>query len=124
MITSYKDLKVWQMSFELVKDVYLVTRKIPKSEMFGLISQMRRSAVSIPSNIAEGWMRQHTKEYIQFIYHALGSCGELHTQVMISENLNYISKIETSHVCEKLDHVGRMLSKLISSLNRQRTPNA
>lgn len=118
MINSYKDLNVWKKSLGLVKEIYLLSKRLPKDEMFGLKSQMRRSAVSIPSNIAEGWMRQHTNEYVQFIYHALGFCGELYTQLTISEGLNYIQHNEIVILYDRLDYVGRMLRKLVGSLRR------
>lgn len=91
MIKSYKDLEVWKISMDLIKKIYLVTKDFPKDEIYGLVNQMRRCAVSIPSNIAEGKMRQHTNEYIQFLYISLGSCAELETQITISSELRYIS---------------------------------
>jgi four helix bundle protein len=95
VIKDYKDLNVWQKGIELTKEIYSLTKNFPRNEQFGLTNQMRRSAVSIPSNIAEGWMRQHTNEYIQFIYYALGSCGELNTQTLIVKELGYIdNKVE------------------------------
>ena len=82
-IRSYKDLKIWKRSIELVKDVYEMTGLFPKEELYGLTSQIRRSAISIPSNIAEGFTRFYNKEYRQFLYIALGSCAELETQIII-----------------------------------------
>jgi four helix bundle protein len=80
-IKDYKDLKVWQLGIEIVDKIYLVTESFPKDEQYGLISQMRRAAVSIPSNIAEGFVRNYTKEYKQFLYVSLGSCAELETHL-------------------------------------------
>jgi len=76
-IKNFEDLRIWQKGIEVVKDVYILTKKFPKEELYGLTSQMRRSAVSIPSNIAEGFRRYHNKEYKQFLYIVLGSCAEL-----------------------------------------------
>ncbi len=116
MIRSYKDLEVWKKGIGLVKQIYIITRKFPKEEIYGLVNQMRRCAVSIPSNIAEGKTRQHTNEYIQFLYIALGSCAELETQIIISKELSYINKEVEEEFLEKVDHIGRMIRNLIKSL--------
>ena len=116
MIRSYRDLDVWMKSMKLVKKIYLMTKEFPKDEIYGLISQMRRSAVSIPSNIAEGKTRQYKNEYIQFLYIALSSCAELETQVIISRELGYITKEVEAEVLEELDHICRMTRNLIKSL--------
>lgn len=118
MIKDYRDLQVWQKGIELVKEIYFITTRFPKSELFGLSNQMRRSAVSIPSNIAEGWMRQHTKEYVQFVYHSLGSCGELNTQVIIANNLGYINDKANKKLSEYINHIIRMLRNLIKGLQK------
>lgn len=118
MITDYKDLQVWQKGIEVVKEIYTITKQFPQNELFGLTSQMRRSAVSIPSNIAEGWMRQHTNEYIQFIYHALGSCGELDTQLIIANSLGYVNDDSLKDLSEKINHIIRMLRNLIKGLRK------
>lgn len=94
MILSYRDLDVWQNSMNLVEVVYSLTADFPVEEKYGLSSQIRRCAVSVPSNIAEGFMRKSTKEYIQFLYISLGSLGELDTQLEISNRLKYISNQE------------------------------
>lgn len=117
MIKDFKDLNVWQESVDVVKLVYILTKRFPKEEMFGLTSQIRRAAISIPSNIAEGWARQHTKEYIQFLHHSLGSCAELETQIIIAHELKYVSGIEKDKIIEKINYISRMLRKLIKSLN-------
>ena len=118
MVKDYKDLQVWQKGIELVKEIYTITKKFPKDELFGLVSQMRRCAVSIPSNIAEGWMRQHTNEYIQFVYHALGSCGELDTQIIIANSLDYIDNKVMENLSEEINHIVRMLRNLIKGLRK------
>jgi len=91
MVFSCRDLDVWQNSMNLVEAVYKTTADFPVEEKYGLSSQIRRCAVSVPSNIAEGFMRKSTKEYIQFLYISLGSLGELDTQLEISNRLKYIS---------------------------------
>jgi four helix bundle protein len=93
-VKDYKDLKVWQKGIEVVDKIYSVTHSFPKDELYGLVNQMRRAAVSIPSNIAEGFVRQHTKEYKQFLYSSLGSCAELDTQLIIANRRNYITQTD------------------------------
>ena len=113
---SYKELIVWQRSTELVVEVYKLTQKFPKEEMFGLISQMRRAAVSIPSNIAEGYARKHTAEYTQFLRIAFGSGAELETQLILSEKLRFANRAEVTKSTTLLNETMRMLNKLISTL--------
>lgn len=115
-IRTYRDLDIWSKEIEIVKDVYKSTEKFPKQETYGLISQMRRAAVSIPSNIAEGFRRNRNKEYKQFLYISLGSCAELETQITIAKELEYIQKNEEATLLEKLDHLCRMISNLIKKL--------
>jgi len=113
---SYKDLIVWQKGIRLVSEIYRVTEKFPKSEMFGLTSQIRRAAVSIPANLAEGYARKHRAEYIQFVKIAFGSGAELETHLLIAQNLKFIKKEEAAEAEVLLDEVMRMLNKLSSSL--------
>jgi len=115
-IKSYKELDVWKKGIEIVDVVYKITGKFPKEERYGLASQMQRAAVSIASNIAEGFARQHTKEYQQFCYIALGSCAELETQLIIAQRRNYVSSEAFSELEDYLDHESRMLMNLIKSL--------
>jgi len=115
-INSYKDLKIWRNSIELVKRIYIITKDFPKDEVYGLVSQMRRCAVSVASNIAEGKTRQHTNEYIQFLYVALGSCAELETQVVIAKELKYISSVIESEIQSTTNQIGRMIRGLIKNL--------
>jgi len=115
-VNSFKDLKIWKVAIELVKKIYVVSSKLPKEEMYGLTSQMRRSAISIPSNVAEGFRRQHNNEFKQFLYISLGSCEELETQMIIAEELVYIDKSQTTKLFEDLDHICRMTSNLIKTL--------
>ncbi|MFH1771322.1 MAG: four helix bundle protein [Candidatus Omnitrophota bacterium] len=119
-IQSYKELNVWQKGIELVEQLYIFTKTFPKDEIYGLTNQMRRASLSIPSNIAEGFMRQHTKEFIQFLFISLGSCGELDTQMVVANKLNYIDDETYILASEKLDHISRMIRALIISLRRRR----
>ncbi len=116
VIKEFKDLKIWQKGIEIVSDIYILTKKFPKEELYGLTSQIRRSAISVPSNIAEGFRRYHNKEYKQFLYIALGSCAELETQITIAKNLKYITEDKEIELIEKLDHLCRMTSNLIKKL--------
>jgi four helix bundle protein len=115
-IKTYRDLDIGKTGIELVKDIYRVTEKFPKQEMYGLVSQMRRAAVSIPSNVAEGFRRHHNREYVQFLYMSLGSCAELETQVTIAEALKYLQKDTETILLERLDHICRMISNLLKKL--------
>ena len=115
-IKNFQDLRIWQKGIEVVKDVYILTKKFPKEELYGLTSQMRRSAVSIPSNIAEGFRRYHNKEYKQFLYIALGSCAELETQIIIANELNYVNETNKTELIEKIKYICRMTVKLIQKL--------
>ena len=115
-INTYRQLDIWKKSIELVKDVYKITSSFPQQELYGLTNQMRRSAVSIPSNVAEGFRRQHNNEFKQFLHIALGSCAELETQVTIARELNYIMEQVESVLLEKSDHICRMTRNLIKKL--------
>ncbi len=109
-------MRIWKIGIEVVKDIYILTKKFPKEELYGLTSQMRRSAISIPSNIAEGFRRYHNKEYRQFLYIALGSCAELETQIIIANELDYINETNKTELIEKIKYICRMTVKLISKL--------
>ena len=115
-IRTYRDLEIWKEGIVLVKHVYKVTETFPKHEMYGLVTQMRRCAVSIPSNVAEGFRRYHNKEYKQFLHISLGSCAELETQITISKELGYINENEESKHLEILDHICRMIVNLKKKL--------
>lgn len=114
---NYKQLKVWEKAIELVVDVYKATAEFPKEEKYGLISQMRRSAVSIPSNIAEGAGRNSDKEFCHFLSNAHGSSFELETQIIVSEKLNLLEKETCDNLCMKLSEVQRMNFTLQQKLN-------
>jgi four helix bundle protein len=109
---SYKDLHVWQKGIELAKLIYSVTARFPAEEKFGLVSQMRRAAVSIPSNIAEGQARHTTGEFVQFISHAEGSVAELNTQLILATELHFCSNDDAQPASELIDHLRRMLNGL------------
>ena len=116
MINSYKDLIVWQKAMKLVLAVYVLTDRFPKEEMFGLISQMRRAAVSLPSNIAEGRLRGYRREYKQFLLNSFGSGGELETQIEIAKHLPKTKLLDYGEVELLLDEVMRMLNSMINKL--------
>ncbi len=113
---THKDLTVWQKSMDLVEKIYKITNNPPKSELFGLISQMQRSAVAIPSNIAEGAKREHKAEYLQFLSIANGSASELETQLMLTGRLYPKFEAETKDALSLLDEILRMFYALMKSL--------
>ena len=115
-IRNFRDLQVWQSGKTLTMDIYKLTSLFPREELYGLVSQMRRAAVSIPVNIAEGFNRFHNKEYRQFLYIALGSCAELETQLEIACSLEYIKINDRDIVLEKINHETGMLRNLIKKL--------
>ncbi len=117
MLNSYKELIVWQKSFELVKKIYKITENFPKSEIYGLTSQVRRASVSIPSNIAEGFVRKHKKEFSQFISIAFGSGAELETQLLLSKELKFITDKDFNEIDGLLQEIMKMLNSLKSKLN-------
>lgn len=110
---SFRELTVWQKSFQLVVLIYKTTNNFPSSELYGLTSQIRRAAVSIPSNIAEGQSRGHILEYIQFLMIAKGSAAELETQLLLAKELNYIKEIDFKQALDILVEVEKMLERLI-----------
>jgi four helix bundle protein len=115
-IRDYKDLHVWQKGMELAKQVYLLTNRFPSEEKFGLISQMRRAAVSVSSNIAEGQARNTTGEFVQFLSHAEGSAAELDTQLRLSIELGHCGVADLSEVFQLLTDIQKMLKRLRQSL--------
>ena len=115
-IINFRELRVWQKAMEIVKDAYSVSKGFPKQETFGLNQQMRRCSISIPSNIAEGFNRFHNKEYLQFLYIALGSGAELETQLEIAFKLNYVNLESKNLLLEKINHESRMLTSLINKI--------
>jgi four helix bundle protein len=117
MIHSHKDLIVWQRSIDLVTAIYQLTDHFPKQEIYGLTSQMRRAAVSIPSNIAEGRYRGSKRDYSQFLRTAFASGAELETQIVICKKLPHLKELNYAAVDQFLDEVMRMLNVMIRKLN-------
>jgi four helix bundle protein len=115
-IHSYKELIVWQRSLELVLEIYSLTDKFPKEEIYGLVSQMRRAAVSIPSNIAEGRLREHRKEFRQFLLNAFASGGELETQIEIARQLPKTRELNYQKAESLPTEVMKMLNSIINKL--------
>ena len=115
-IKSYRDLLVWQKGVDLAVDCYRFTEGFPKSELYSLTGQMRRAAVSVPSNVAEGAARQHTPEFIQHLSIAAGSLAEFETQVEISRRLQFIREESAAQVYQQTDEISRMLGSLLRSL--------
>ena len=114
---SYQDLQAWKAAIDLVKEIYKLTGKFPPSEIYGLTSQIRRAAVSIPSNIAEGQGRSSSKEFRQFLSVSLGSLAELETQLIIAKEINYLGKETLNPLLLSLDHIRKMRRALSNSLS-------
>jgi four helix bundle protein len=115
MAETYRDLKVWRRAMDLVVDVYRCTATFPKTEVYGLTSQMRRSAVSVPSNIAEGKGRFSRKELVQFLFRARGSLLELETQITIGQELGYLELEDGKRLINLIAEVGRMLNGMVNT---------
>jgi len=115
-IRNHKDLEVWKKSIDLVSNIYKITESFPNKELYGLTNQIRRAAVSVPSNIAEGAARNSKKEFIQFLYIALGSLSELETQIIIASRLEYLSNLDT--LLEDLKFVQKLINGLIYYLKK------
>ncbi|MBT8352807.1 MAG: four helix bundle protein [Deltaproteobacteria bacterium] len=116
MLKNYKELKVWQKSYQLCLEIYKITKRFPTEEKYGLTSQIRRAAVSVPSNIAEGYGRKTTPEYIRFLYIAYGSNCEMETQILLSCDLDYIEADKLEILQGSIGEIERMLKALIKSL--------
>jgi four helix bundle protein len=115
---NFRELAIWKKGMEIVRDIYILTQDFPNSEIYGITAQMCRCGVSIPSNIAEGFNRYHSKEFRQFLYVSLGSCAELETQIEISIVLGYLNEKEGRELLEKIDHISRMITSLSKKLYR------
>ncbi len=116
MLRNYKELLVWKKAYQLCLDVYKITKVFPNEEKFGLVSQIRRSAVSVPSNIAEGYSRGSRAEYIRALYIAYGSHCELETQIILSGDLGYVESESLERIQKDIGDIERMLTGLIKSL--------
>lgn len=119
--SSYKDLIAWQKGMELVATIYDATEGFPSHELFGLVSQLRRAAVSVPNNIAEGKAHYSNRDFVRFLRHARGSLAEIETQVLIAQQRVYLPATATAKLTQQLDELGRILSGLINSL-KEREP--
>jgi four helix bundle protein len=117
-VRSYRDLVAWKKAIELVTEIYRLTEGFPKGELFGLMSQIRRAAVSIPSNIAEGHARTSRKEFQYFLSNARGSMAELETQIIISHNLGFINEPDLICFLEQVAEVGRIINGLLTALKK------
>ena len=119
---THKDLRVWQQSIEMVTSIYKITKAFPKDEIFGLVSQMHRAAVSVPSNIAEGYARGTDKEKLHFLRISSGSLSEIETQLILSLNLGYIGQETYNELSEQITSVWKQLNALISSIKKGLSP--
>jgi four helix bundle protein len=115
---SYRDLIAWKKGMQLVGAIYDATDSFPQQEMYGLTSQLRRAAVSIPSNIAEGQAHYTNREFIRFLRHARGSLAEIETQILISKDRGYLREEQADKLIGQTDELGRVLSGLISSMKK------
>jgi four helix bundle protein len=120
MLRNYKELKVWQKSYQLCLEIYRITKGFPKEETYCLTSQIRRAAVSVPCNIAEGYGRKTTPDYIRCLYIAYGSNCELETQILLSGDLGYIEAGKLKKIQDEIGEVERMLKALIKALENKR----
>ena len=118
-LKTHRDLEVWKKSLDFVVELYGITRTFPKEELYGLTSQIRRSAVSIPSNIAEGSARNHDNENIQFLYIALGSATEIETQIIIATRIGYINEETSEKLLTKINGISKMLQGLLKSIKQK-----
>ena len=119
MAQSFRDLQVWQRAMQLTVTIYRLTQSFPREERYGLTNQLRRSAVSIPSNIAEGQGRLSEKEFRYFLGQARCSLTEVETQMQIAENLGYLQKDQTAALLQSCAEVGRILNGLVASVSKQ-----
>jgi four helix bundle protein len=119
MVVAFVDMELYEVTLNFVEEVYKITRNFPEEEKFGLISQMRRAAVSVPSNIAEGNGRKYSKEYIHFLYNARGSLMEIKIQIEIANRLLYIDAEEYDNLANLTERIRLMLQKLIGSIQRK-----
>ena len=116
-VKHYKELKIWQKGMALTREVYRVTEKFPATEKYGLVAQLRRAAVSVPSNIAEGQARSGTREFLQFLSHASGSLAELETQVLLSVDLGYCGLSDVSSISQEIAELQKMLAAIRRKLS-------
>ena len=115
-IRDYKDLHIWLKGIEIAKSIYAITDSFPTNELYCLTSQLRKAGISISSNIAEGFMRKHSKEYAYFLSISLGSCAEIETQLIISKSRNYIAESLYNNLIGEIQYEMKMISSLLSKL--------
>lgn len=120
-LKSYRDLEVWQLGIELVEDIYSITKEFPRDERFGLTGQLRRAALSIPTNIAEGYGRSHRGDYLRFLSIASGSVCEVESLMIVATRLKIVSRERLVEPWQKLQRIGKMLTRLSSALRRKQT---
>ena len=118
-VNSYQDLKVWQQGLQLAEECYLLTKGYPREELFGMTSQIRRASAAIPANIAEGWGREGTREYIQFLRVAQGSLKELETHLILSQRVGLARQEQVTPLLHRTTEIGKMIRSLIGSLQRK-----
>jgi four helix bundle protein len=118
-VIEFKDLILWKKSMALARKVYELSARLPAGEKFGLVSQMRRAAVSIPSNIAEGQVRRSTKEYVQFLAHARGSLAELETQLLLSADLGFLKREDMAPLDAEITQIQKMIATIQRKLGER-----
>jgi four helix bundle protein len=118
-VTDYRDLDVWNEAMTLAVEIYDATRTFPREELFGMISQMRRAATSIPANIAEGFGRQQTRSFIQFLRIAQGSLKELETHVLLAQRVDLLKAEGAEQLVKRCETIGRMLVSFVRALERR-----
>ena len=116
---THKDLEIWKIAIDMVTKIYAITKEFPKEEIYGLTNQIRRAAVSVPSNIAEGAGRSSNKEFLQFLYYAKGSLSEIETQLIIAHNLCYINDMQKQEIDDILSSLFKMSYGLIQSIKQR-----
>lgn len=119
-ITKFEDLKIWREAHSLAMEIYLITKRFPKNELYGLVSQIRRSALSIAANIVEGFYRHSTKELIQFLVNARGSTGETIYHLLVSSDLQYIDRNKYLQLRDRYEKLAMSINALINSLNKRK----
>jgi len=122
MAQHYKDLIAWQKAMDLVAAIYAVTEKFPKREVYSLTDQIRRAAVSVPSNIAEGQAHYNHREFLHFLQHSRGSLAELETQILLAQRLNYVAPTDADPLLRQIEELGRILNGLINSIRNKDKP--
>lgn len=121
---DFKELNVWKLAFDLNKEIYRITAKFPKEELYALTQQLKRASVSVSSNIAEGCGKRTNRDFISFLYNAMGSLKEIENQLLIARDLNYLAQSKFIELDERLDELGRKLTKFIQYIQGREEKNA